>query len=482
MITTKGLTRRDALASVTATVALASGSIPAQARGRPCRPPSLDGELRSDPAARRAAADDFGHIVERRPEAVLVPASADDLAATVRWAARCGRKLAARGQGHSTLGRSQVRGGIVADMSELRRIGPVRGDRVVVEAGVRWSELLARTLPRGKAPPVLTDYLELSVGGTLSVGGVGGTSMSLGVQTDHVLQLEVVTGDGELVTCSATRNSDLFDAVRAGLGQVAVIIRATLGLVAAPRSVRRLQLFYPDLETMLADGRLLAGAGRFDAVQGAILAPPSGGRVFRLDAARFFDDPPPDDAALLAGLSDDRARRTAASLPYLDYLRRLAPFEAALRENGQWSFPHPWLTTFVGDARVEHVVAAELDRLDPPADLGPFGQVVVSPIGRAGIRTPLLRMPAGALSWAFNLIRIPATADRGEARRLVKANRATYKRVTDAGGVLYPVSAFPLSASGWRRHFGQAFAALARAKRRHDPSHTLTPGYEVFQE
>jgi cytokinin dehydrogenase len=104
-----------------------------------------------------------------------------------------------------------VRGGIVADMSRLRSIGPVRGDRVVVEAGAKWSELLARTLARGKTPPVLTDYLELSVGGTLAVGGVGGTSMSLGVQTDHVLQLEVVTGDGELVTCSATRNADLFD-------------------------------------------------------------------------------------------------------------------------------------------------------------------------------------------------------------------------------------------------------------------------------
>ena len=437
--------------------------------------------MHRDPAARRAAADDFGHIVTRRPEGVLVAATAGDVASTIRWAGRCGRRFAARGQGHSTFGRSQVRGGIVADMSRLRSIGPVRGDRVVVEAGAKWSELLARTLARGKTPPVLTDYLELSVGGTLAVGGVGGTSMSLGVQTDHVLQLEVVTGDGELVTCSATRNADLFDAVRAGLGQVAVIVRATLGLVAAPRSVRRFQLFYPDLATMLADGRLLAGAGRFDAVQGAILAPPSGGFVFRLDAARFFDDPPPDDDALLAGLSDDPARRTAASLPYLDYLRRLAPLEAALRENGQWFFPHPWLTTFVGDSRVERVVSAELDRLDPAADLGPFGQVVLSPIGRAGFGTPLVRVPGGALSWAFNLIRFPATADSGEARRLVEANRATYRRVTDDGGTLYPVSAFPLSPSDWRRHFGPAFPSLARAKRRYDPSHTLTPGYEVFQ-
>jgi cytokinin dehydrogenase len=476
-----GLTRRAAITGATAAVALASGAVPAQAGGRRPRPPALDGELRCDVAARSAAADDFGHIVERAPECVLVAESADDLAATIRWAARRGRRFAARGQGHSTFGRSQVQDGIVADMSRLRRIGPVRDDRVVVEAGARWSELLAVTLAQGRTPPVLTDYLELSVGGTLAVGGVGGTSMSIGVQTDHVLELEVVTGEGELVTCSATRNADLFDAVRAGLGQVALITRATLRLVAAPSSVRRFQLFYPDLAAMLDDARTLASERRFDAVQGAIVAPPSGGRAFRLDAARFFDDPPPDDGVLLAGLSDDPARRVGANIPYLDYLRRLAPLEATLRENGQWFLPHPWLTTFVGDSRVEDVVAAELDRLDPPADLGPFGQVVVSPIGRAGIGTPLLRMPADALSWAFNLIRIPPTGDAGEATRLVRANRATYRRVADAGGVLYPVSALPLSPRGWRRHFGPAFAALAEAKRRNDPCHTLTPGYEVFE-
>ena len=46
---------------------------------------------------------------------------------------------------------------------------------------------------------MLTDYLELSVGGTLAVGGVGATSIEPGVQSDHVLELEVVTGEGRAV-------------------------------------------------------------------------------------------------------------------------------------------------------------------------------------------------------------------------------------------------------------------------------------------
>jgi FAD/FMN-containing dehydrogenase len=85
-------------------------------------------------------------------------------------------------------------------MSRFRTIGAVEGDRIVVEAGAKWSEVLRVTLPRGVTPPVLTDYLELSVGGTLVVGGVGGTTSAFGLQSDHVIELEVVTGTGQKVT------------------------------------------------------------------------------------------------------------------------------------------------------------------------------------------------------------------------------------------------------------------------------------------
>jgi cytokinin dehydrogenase len=153
--------------------------------------------------------------------------------------------------------------------------------------------------------------------------------------------------------------------------------------------------------------------------------------------------------------------------------------ERLLRSNGQWWFPHPWLTTFVGDASVESVVDSELADL-PPADLGPLGQVVLSPILRESVRSPLLRLPPDPVCYTFNLFRLPATDEAGEARRLVMANRAVYERVRDVAGTLYPVSAFPMSRDDWRRHFGAAFDQLSEAKHDHDPGHVLTPGYEVF--
>ena len=479
--------RRAVLIGGVAAAASVVGAVAARAvplgdvAGRHGSPPSgLDGEIRFDQATRDAAADDFGHIVHRTPRGVLLPGSADDVAKTIRWTRALRGSFAPQGQSHSVWGRSQTRDGLVADMSTLRTIHSVQSDRVVVDAGAKWSEVLGATLPQGKTPAVLTDYLELSVGGTLVVGGVGGTTSRYGLQSDTVLELDVVTGRGDKVTCSPSRNSDLFNAVRAGLGQVAVITRATIKLVDAPTSVRRYQLSYPDLATMLRDARLLSADDRFDVVQGAVAPLPTGGFGFRLDAVKYFTTTPPDDAAMTAGLSDNQAMRQTTTLAYLAYVSRLAALEAALRANGQWFFPHPWLTTFIGDSRVEAVVNDELSRINPPADLGQFGQLVVSPVKRSAITSPLFQLPSDDLCYAFNFLRIPTTDDAANANQLVDANKASYGRIRAAGGTLYPVSALPLDRGGWRQHFGSDYSRLASAKRRYDPSEVLTPGYEVF--
>jgi FAD/FMN-containing dehydrogenase len=143
----------------------------------------------------------------------------------------------------------------------------VHEDTAVVQAGARWSEVLRAAIPRGVAPPVLTDYLELSVGGTLSVGGIGGTILH-GAQVDNVLELEVVTGTGARVVCSPSRRADLFHAVLAGLGQCGIITRATVRLLPAPPVVRHYELFYPTVAALTADQRRVVRDGRFAFVQG----------------------------------------------------------------------------------------------------------------------------------------------------------------------------------------------------------------------
>jgi FAD/FMN-containing dehydrogenase len=226
-------------------------------------PPPVTGEFTTDPAALSATADDFGHVIRRTPRYVLKPAAVADISAVVAWAANQGLKVAARGQGHSNYGRPMVQGGVVIDMSALNTIHSIASDRMVVDAGAQWSAVIDAALARGLTPPVLTAFTGLSVGGTLSVGGIGGMSHLYGMQTDNVLELNVVVADGRELTCSATQNADLFDAVRAGLGQVGIITSATLKLMPAPARVRRYQLFYPDQATLTADQRKVLDERRF---------------------------------------------------------------------------------------------------------------------------------------------------------------------------------------------------------------------------
>jgi hypothetical protein len=61
------------------------------------RIPELDGTLLLDDATRDAYAQDFGQIVHERPDAVLRPGSADDIAKMLRFARRHGIRVVGRG-------------------------------------------------------------------------------------------------------------------------------------------------------------------------------------------------------------------------------------------------------------------------------------------------------------------------------------------------------------------------------------------------
>ena len=74
---------------------------------------------------------------------------------------------------------------------------------------------------------------------------MGAGSHRHGALVDHVLELQVVTGEGKLETCSPTQQPELFASVLAGLGQYSIIVRATLELMAAKANARVFRVFYP---------------------------------------------------------------------------------------------------------------------------------------------------------------------------------------------------------------------------------------------
>ena len=119
-----------------------------------------------------------------------------------------------------------------------------------------------------------------------------------------------------MLSNSATENTPLFDAARAGLGQFAVITRAHVRVRRVLPRVRTFRLAYGGLETLMRDFAQILARGRFDYLLARcrhrdqrFLAedddwPVAGDWCYPMDVSVEFDAEP-DEAELLAGLHHD---------------------------------------------------------------------------------------------------------------------------------------------------------------------------------
>lgn len=167
----------------------------------------LEGHLSFDEL--HHVAKDFGNRFQYLPSAILYPKSVSDIALTIEHIWQMGRysdlKVAARGHGHSLQGQSQTHQGIVINMESLKspaiKVHMGKSPYVDVPGGELWINILRESLKYGLAPRSWTDYLHLTVGGTLSNAGISGQAFRHGPQISNVRQLEVITGTVKQSLC-----------------------------------------------------------------------------------------------------------------------------------------------------------------------------------------------------------------------------------------------------------------------------------------
>ena len=399
--------------------------------------PTLEGHYSTDEPDLTWAAHDFGGIVHHRPQAVVHAATPDDVVAVHRFAARHRIPVVPRAEGHSTAGQAQTPDGLVLDMRGLDTVHHLADDHVVVDAGARWSRILAVTLAAHRTPPVLTDYLELSVGGTLSVGGLGGATHHHGAQTDNVVELDVVTPDGTRRTCSPTTNPDLFDTVRAGGGRQGTILRATLRLVPAHRYAVTHRRCYDDLADFLADQQLVMTDHRFDHLEGRIKPDTTTGRwTYHLDGTRYQPEPTPTTHTVPTGLHHRPGTEETTTTDYGDFLNRMADDVALLRTLGPWHHPHPWNNVLLPAHATHDVVTRALARLRPH-DLGDTGLILLYPFPRNRITTPRLHLPDSTTVFLLSVLKTAPPDNPDTLQTMLADNHRLRQHTTRLGGTTY---------------------------------------------
>ena len=152
-------------------------------------------------------------------------ADAADVATVVRYARDTDTSLAVRAGGHSIMGHSSTDGGLVVDLSRLKRIDVDPDGRTAwADGGVLAGEYNAETSNYGLVTG-FGDTPSVGVSGITLGGGVGFLHRKLGLTIDSLLAAEVVTADGEIRVVDDENEPDLFWALRGGGGNFGVVTR-----------------------------------------------------------------------------------------------------------------------------------------------------------------------------------------------------------------------------------------------------------------
>ena len=203
------------------------------------------------------------------PIAVVRARDADDVQATVRWAAAHGVPLIPRGAGSGLSGGSSaVDGCVVLSLERMRAIEIDVATRVaVVEPGAFNAEVKAAAAAHGLwYPPDPSSYEICSIGGNIATNAGGLCCVKYGVTTDYVLGLDVVLADGTLVTLGGKRIKDVAGLSLVKLfvgseGTLGIVTRAILRLIPAQSTPSTLVASFPTVraaaDTVVAIGATL---------------------------------------------------------------------------------------------------------------------------------------------------------------------------------------------------------------------------------
>jgi FAD/FMN-containing dehydrogenase len=182
--------------------------------------------------------------VDQRPAMVVAAASADDVAAAVRFARTHGLRIAPQGTGHGASPLEPLENALLLRTSGLRgvRIDP-DARTAHAEAGALWQDVVAPAGDHGLAALAGTG-LNVGVTGYTLGGGIGWLARRYGLAANSVIAAEIVTLDGQLVRADLEHDPDLFWAIRGGGGGVGVVTALEMLLYPVPELYAGV-LFFP---------------------------------------------------------------------------------------------------------------------------------------------------------------------------------------------------------------------------------------------
>ncbi|KAL3623174.1 Cytokinin dehydrogenase [Castilleja foliolosa] len=474
--------------------------------------------LHNDTFSLIEASKDYGNIVHDFPFFVLQPSSVEDIINLTRSSPA--KTIAAKGHGHSLRGQAMALNGVVVNMTTLCNTGEIviGGDKssghnyVDVGGGQLWIDVLNATLKYGMAPRSWTDYLHLTVGGTLSNAGISGQSFLYGPQINNVLQLEVVTGTGQLMNCSANENPTLFEGVLGGLGQFGIITKARIVVDTAPKRVKWARLIYNDFNSFTKDQEYLisTNAPITSYVEGFLIINASTTAfqwspqftisdpqqslitqllnnqsiLYSIELAIYYNDDNQTVASnqfesLHNSLSFTKGLNFSIDAPFFDFIYRVGDLDVP--EKGSL-LSHPWLNLFIPKSNIfdfnKLVLAGMLPRLNQTSGLFIFYPMNKNKWDdKMSAITPDLTAADEGVFYTLGLLH---SSQPSGYEFFDKFNNEVLDVCEKAGIKLKQYLPNYKTNEEWRTHFGIKWNDFNKKKSMFDPNNILSPGQAIF--
>jgi glycolate dehydrogenase FAD-linked subunit len=191
------------------------------------------------------------------PDAIVLPANTQEVAAVMKIAGRHGIPVVPRGAGTGLSGGAvTIRGGIALQMTRMRRILDIDtvAESALVEPGVVNQELsLAAAAHRLFYAPDPSSQKACTIGGNAAENSGGPHCLYYGVTTNHVLGMEVVLADGAVKWVSGDvpdrTGLDLCGLLVGSEGTLCAITKIKVRLLRIPPSIATLMAAFPTIET-----------------------------------------------------------------------------------------------------------------------------------------------------------------------------------------------------------------------------------------
>ncbi|KAK7034663.1 hypothetical protein VNI00_012305 [Paramarasmius palmivorus] len=172
-----------------------------------------------------------------RPKCRFTPLSSADVSSVVRLLNEHNTPFAVRSGGHGVwAGQSNVEGGVVVDLANLRDIQVDLGQSLVkLQPGATWEEVF-KVLDPQNITVAAGRVSSVGVGGFLMGGGVSFISYERGFASDSIINYEVVLADGSIVEANANSHPDLYWALKLGSTNYGIVTRFDMTIYpAAPQ-------------------------------------------------------------------------------------------------------------------------------------------------------------------------------------------------------------------------------------------------------